>query len=297
MVSALPELILGFADGGQGARDLAGALDIPFETIEVHRFPDDERRVRVPRSAARVAICRSLDNPNAKLIELLLAAAAVRDCGAGDVCLVAPYLPYMRQDIAFRTGEAVSQAVIGRVLASSFDRFVAVDPHLHRTLSLSQVFGGKPALALTAAPAIAERIGSANGQAIIIGPDEESAPLARAVAEPFGWPWLTARKQRFGDRDVRMVLPADAALASRRVIIVDDIITSGTTIVTLAGLAREAGAASVDAYVTHAMFDDAAAAAMTRAGVRSIVSCDGVPHPSNAVPLSALIARGLRSWR
>ena len=131
-----PDIVGAFS--GSGATALAGALAVPLTQIDVHRFPDKEARVRVMDCAAvqgrHVALYRSLDDPDSKIIEVLLAASALRDAGAAAVTLVAPYLCYMRQDKAFNPGEAVSQRAIGALLAQAFDGLVAVDPHLHLSL-------------------------------------------------------------------------------------------------------------------------------------------------------------------
>ena len=288
------EQVLSFDEGFDAAARLAARLGIPCQRIEVHIFPDDERRVTVPACGRHVAVYRPLDRPNTKLIELLLAASAIRDRGATDICLIAPYLPYMRQDIAFHDGEAVSQRVLGQVMAAAFDRFVTVDPHLHRTPHLSQIFGGKPALALSAGAAIARHVGA---DAVILGPDEESETLVRAVAEPAGLAWRVARKERHGDRQVEIRLPGDSGLAGRRAVIVDDIITSGTTIMELVRIARRQGAVSVDVFTTHAMHPESASHAFAGEGVATVISCDGIPHPTNKIELAETLATGLETWR
>jgi ribose-phosphate pyrophosphokinase len=295
----IPDRVLGFEDSAAPAAALARSLGAAYETIEVHYFPDSECRVRIHGRARTPVVYRPLHVPNSKLIEILLAASALRDAGAADICLVAPYLPYMRQDIAFRPGEAISQKVVGGLLANAFDRFVAVDPHLHRTSRLSDVFGGKPALALSGASAMVAHLRARTFPAgtLVLGPDEESAPLIGAVAKTLGLSAAVAAKIRAGDREVAITLPPGLDVSQRSVIIVDDMITSGTTIATLARVLRDRGAASVEAYATHALFDDGAAKALSAAGVRRVVSCDGIPHPSNDMPLAGLIIEGLKSWR
>ena len=99
------------------AERLAQALGVPCRTVTVHRFPDGESLVRVEPSPETAFLYRSLDHPNDKLVELLLAVSALRANGAAKVVLIAPYLAYMRQDIAFHDGEAISQRVVGKLLA------------------------------------------------------------------------------------------------------------------------------------------------------------------------------------
>ena len=113
--------VYGFAETEPQARALAEMLGVGYETVEVRHFPDRESLVRVPAPAAPAALVyRSLDDPNGKLIELMLASSALRANGARQIALIAPYLAYMRQDTAFHPGEAVSQRIVGRFLAGLF---------------------------------------------------------------------------------------------------------------------------------------------------------------------------------
>ena len=118
-------------------------------------FPDRETLVRVSRPVGRQAVLvRSLDEPNVKVFEVLLAADALRRAGARSLTLVCPYLSYMRQDKVFRAGEPISQLVVGRLLSTGFDRVITLEPHLHRVRNLGQVFQCR-AESLSAAPLIA----------------------------------------------------------------------------------------------------------------------------------------------
>lgn len=291
--------VYGFPESAEGARRLAAALGVPCHIAELHRFPDGESLVRLPQAEARpvdrAVVYRSLDRPNDKLIELTLAASVLRRHGATELCLVAPYMAYMRQDAIFKPGEPVSQAVVGDWLGRLFDRFVCVEPHLHRTHTLDEVFVGRPAVCLTGAGPIAERLREEDVPAdtVVIGPDEESAPLVEAVAGPLGLAAVVGRKERRGDRDVTVVLPADAPVAGRPVVIVDDVISSGETIFSCARAARAGGAASVRVFGVHALFTEEVSARFAAEGLGTPVSCDGVPHPSNGLPLARLIADAL----
>ena len=145
------------AGGGRSKpRGLAARLGIALHEIDVHRFPDGELRVTVGPAAPTTIIFTSLDQPNDKLLAILFAAEALRRGGATRLVLVAPYLCYMRQDAAFHPGEAISQRVIGRLIAQTVDRVITVDAHLHRTKNIADVFPGIEADDLSAMPAIAD---------------------------------------------------------------------------------------------------------------------------------------------
>jgi ribose-phosphate pyrophosphokinase len=282
--------VYGFPDSRDGARRLADALGVPCHIAEVHRFPDGESLVRLPEAVEDAVVYRSLDRPNDKLIELALAASVLRRQGARRLSLVAPYLAYMRQDAVFRPGEPVSQTVIGAWLAQMFDRLVTVEPHLHRTPLLDQVFAGRPGVALSGAEPIARHLlasGVAPGT-VIVGPDEESAPLVEGIAGRLGLEGVVGRKVRHGDRDVAVDLPP-FPFAGRPVVIVDDVISSGATIFTCADEIRRRGGEPALVCGVHALFPEEVAERFDAERL-PVVSCDGVPHASNAIPLAAMIA-------
>lgn len=286
-------LVLGFPEYAEQAKRLAGALDCACRIVGIHRFPDGESRVRLPTTVPpHVVFCRSLHRPNEKLIELMLAAATARGLGARTLTLVAPYLCYMRQDTAFRPGEAVSQAVIGDWLAGLFDRVVTVDPHLHRTHALEAVLPGADAVALSTASAMSAYLTRLPGGPFLIGPDDESRQWVERIADLSGAPFAVASKQRSGDRDVKVTIP-DSHCRGRTVVLVDDIISTGETMAAAARLARAGGAGSIHCLVTHALFCDGALELLQSAGVDGVVSTDSIPHASNKVHLAPLLAEAV----
>lgn len=263
--------------------------------VRVHRFPDRETMVRVPAPAARHAIVvRSLDDPNQKLIEVILAADALRRAGASRVTLIAPYLPYLRQDKVFAPGQPISQRVIAELLGRSFDAVFTMEPHLHRIRSLSEIFPCR-AVAVSAAPALAAWVGKAGRGTIVAGPDAESERWVRAVARLAGTPWAVGRKRRISDRKVRVEF--DQLAPARRAIVIDDIASSGATLAAAVRALREAGIATVDAAIVHPIFAPGALSAIRRAGARRIVSCDTIAHPTNAIRCAGLFAAALERRR
>jgi ribose-phosphate pyrophosphokinase len=217
-----------FPDARAFALRLARASGFDSALVRVHLFPDGESLPRVQAPAPPHAVLvRSLDAPNAKIVETLLAADALRRAGARRLTLVAPYLPYMRQDEVFAAGEPVSQRVIGGLLGERFDRVIAIEPHLHRVRRLGDVVPGR-ARAISAAPAVAAHLSGARG-CLLAGPDEESAPWIRAIARSAGLPWVVGRKTRASDRSVRIAFPDLAGGVTRacpRAVIVDDVASS-----------------------------------------------------------------------
>lgn len=291
MSTAAATILLGFPDYAAQARALAAALDVAYAEIEVHRFPDGESRLRLPeRLPERVILCRSLDDPNAKLVELLLAAETARELGARDLILVAPYLCYMRQDTAFHPGEAVSQRSIGRWLGAHFDTVISVDPHLHRVHALADAVPARHALALSAAPLLGEYAARQFDKPLLLGPDAESAPWVAAAAQAGGLQSAVANKQRRDDHSVTITLP-DIDVHGRTVVLIDDIASTGGTLARAAEALYAQGAAEVHALVTHALFVDHAEQRLRDAGIRSLHSSDSIAHASNTIALADLLAQ------
>ena len=206
-----------------------------------------------------------------------------------------PYLAYMRQDKAFRAGEVVSQRIVGEFLAGLFDGVITVDPHLHRIDTLAEAIPVPHAIALSGAGLLADVAVSHRARPLLVGPDRESRQWVETAAQRHGLDFIVCEKARHDDRNVDIVLPADAAVRGRAVVILDDVASSGHTLARTAAVLLAAGAASVDVAVTHALFADDALALIRAAGVGEVWSTDCIAHPSNAVHIAPLLAEALRA--
>ena len=283
--------------GAADAQRLAARLGLPLQEIALHRFPDGEIRVTVGHAASTTIIYAPLDQPNDKLIAILFAAEALRRAGAKRLVLLAPYLCYMRQDAAFGEGEAISQKAVGWLIAGIVDRVITVDAHLHRTTDIRAVFAGIEAENLSAMPAIANalRLTGVDPATIVAGPDAESRPWVSYLAGHLGLAHMVAQKIRRGDRSVEISFAEAASIKGRPVLLVDDIVSSGGTLIACARALTAAGATAVDAIMTHALFPPDMMAAFANAGIRSIRSTSSIPHPTNAIPLDDILAAALSS--
>lgn len=287
-------IVLGFRDYAEPSRRLASALGARYALVRSHRFPDGESGITLPPVlAGHVVFCRSLDRPNDKLIELLLAARAARDSGAKSLTLVAPYLCYMRQDAAFHPGEAISQRIIGSMLADIFDNVITVDPHLHRITRFDEAVPARNAVALSAAPLLGDLLSERAPGALLLGPDAESLQWVGAVAESHAFDSGVCTKVRSGDRNVAIELPA-VDCSQRNVVLVDDMASTGCTLAAAALQCFARGARSVDVLVVHGLFVGDAVDQLRQNGVGRIWSTDSIPHSTSVIPLAAMLAAAVR---
>ena len=153
--------------------DLATRLQARLAPLGWRRFPDGESLVTLDDqiNGADVLLLAGLRSPDSVALALRFAAETAREFGARSVGLVAPYLPYMRQDTRFHPGEAISAPIFARFLEQSVDWLVTVDPHLHRNPRLDGLFS-IPTRHVAAAAAMAAWVQANVPDAILIGPDQ-----------------------------------------------------------------------------------------------------------------------------
>jgi ribose-phosphate pyrophosphokinase len=288
-------VVLAFPGQEAFASGLAARLGARIGRFECHHFPDGESLVSVEEQVRgeKVVVVASLRGADVMALPLRFAAATLREFGAASVGLVAPYLAYMRQDLRFSAGQAVSAPLFAHFIGESFDWLVTVDPHLHRIRDLAEIYS-IPAACVPAAPAIAAWIGSEVQNALLIGPDSESRQWVAHIGGLAGVPFDVLEKHRRGDEDVEVSLPDAAQARGRLPVVVDDILSSGQTIVeTLRGLAR-LGLPPAVVVGIHAVFAREACEKIQAAGAARIVTCDTIAHPTNAISVIGPVAEACR---
>ena len=286
------------------ARAVAERIGGEVAAATIRQFPDSELYLRIdtPVAGRTVWVVCTLHPAGEKILPVYFLASTARDLGARAVYLAAPYLAYLRQDIRFHEGEGVTSRYAARLLSSVFDGIVTVDPHLHRYQALGEVYS-IPTAVVHAAPRIAEWIRAEVDKPVIIGPDAESEQWVRAVAAEIGCPMLILHKVRRGDRDVS-ISPVEAAIESGlhiawmavTPVLVDDIVSTARTMIeTIVELRRVAPPPPVCIGV-HAVFADGAYEDLCGAGVARVVTCNTIPHESNAIDVHDLVADAVHSF-
>ncbi len=274
------------------AQGLGTQLGLEVLVPEIRQFPDGELYVRLDRAtlSGDVAIVGNLNHDN--FLKVAFLAGTARDLGASRVGMVAPYLAYMRQDSRFNPGEGVTANYFGRLVSSIVDWLVTVDPHLHRFHSLDGVYS-IPTTIARAASSIARWVTDEIDHPVLVGPDAESVQWVSAVAERCDAPFVILQKTRRGDRDVSVSAP-EGITARQTPVLIDDIVSTGRTMVEATRQLRAAGTAAPLCIAIHAVFADAVHDDLVAAGARGIITCDTIRHASNRICVTDPIAMAMR---
>lgn len=234
------EVIVGCSGGKHLGRSIARKIKAGYCELAVERFPDSELKVRLgcEVKGKRVIFVQSFyktkeGDVNDKFTELLFAAYTARELGARRVDLVAPYLAYLREDHRFEKGEAVSAKILVK-LFKIFNKVYVVEPHLHRHKSFKEL-NFPNAVRIDLSKEVARFIKKKIGDCILVGPDEESKQWVEPVSKKLKIDYQILKKKRFSSRDVKV---KGKRIKNDKVVIIDDIISTGNTLVEASKLVR-----------------------------------------------------------
>ena len=292
-------ICLGGSHGTHLAVKLARILNVDFDAIEVRNFPDGEIYVRIiPEVKRRTVIyVNSLAlKPNQYLVETILTIETLKDLEAEKVYAVIPYMAYARQDSRFKPGEAISIEIVAKMLSNTeVDEIITVDMHLHRIEDPQKLFK-VPFHNLTAMHEIAKYI-RANYKLenpIVIGPDEEAEQWAKIVAGDLGLEYDVLEKERISGEEV-IVKTRELNVQGRDIIVVDDIISTGGTVVETVKALRRLGAKRFLIACTHPLLVKNAYNRIVSLGVEDIIGTDTVLSPISKVSVAPVIAEYITS--
>jgi ribose-phosphate pyrophosphokinase len=273
------------------ASRLGSALGCPVAQVEHKHFPDGEVYVRIgqPLRGEDVVIVQTTW-PNDALVALLLLQDAARRRGAGRITVVVPYFAYARQDRMFNDGEPISAEAVMKLLGQEADRLLTVDLHRPATLGALKL----PTSNVSAVPAIADHF-RALPPNVVLAPDKNALDRTKACAKLLGADVDHLVKRRVTPDTVE-ITTHDLDVAGRRVLIVDDIISTGGTMVAAAQELRRQGATSVSAACTHGLFAPGALDKLHAAGLEQTVATDTIEGAASAVSVAGELAKVLRAW-
>jgi ribose-phosphate pyrophosphokinase len=272
------------------AENLCEKLSAEQGKATIRNFPDGETYVRIHSDVQdkKVILACTLYQPDSKILPLYFLAKTAKDLGAESVCLMAPYLAYMRQDKQFNPGEGITSDYFGDLISQFVDSLITLDPHLHRRSSLSEVYS-IPSQVVHAAHHISKWIKTNIEKPVLIGPDSESKQWVSEVAKDADAPFIVLQKTRRGDKDVEVSVPEVDKFKYHTPVLVDDIISTARTMIAAVNHLKNAGMKAPVCIGVHAVFAENAYHDLKDAGTQEIITCNTIPHESNAIWIDDLL--------
>ncbi|RYJ14976.1 ribose-phosphate diphosphokinase [Halogeometricum borinquense] len=273
------------------AAALARAIDEPLAAVEYDRFPDGETLAAVPDFDDDRAIIVATTDSNDAWVELLQLQDAVREAGATEVVTVIPYMGYARQDKAFEDGHPVSARAMAQAVSTGADRVVLVNPHED---DISSFFDGHVTI-VDAAANLADPLPDSLDDPLFLSPDAGAIDLAESVCDAYGRGDVDYfEKVRHSGTDVE-ITPSDADATDRDVVIVDDIIATGSTVSQAVNHLNSDGARNVFAACVHPLLVRNARTKLERAGIEQIVGTDTVERDVSIVSVAPSVAAAVEA--
>ena len=255
-----------------------------------HQFPDGETYIRIlsdVKDQETIVVC-TLNKPNAKILPLLFICKLLKDLNAKSVCLVVPYLAYMRQDKQFNSGEAITSEYFAKVISSFADSLITIDPHLHRRASMNEIYS-IPCKVVHSAKLISDWIKRNIPNALLIGPDSESEQWVSEVAKDANAPYIVLQKIRRGDNEVEISVPQTEKYKDHTPVLVDDIISTARTMIETLKHLKHAKMKPAICIGVHAVFSNLAFDELIKAGAKEVVTCNTIFHSTNKIDVSEII--------
>jgi len=262
------------------AQRLAQVTGFPIIHSEIKRFPDGECYVRIHENLDGEDIVYVQNTyPDTNIIEYLITIDAIRQYKIKSLVSVIPYFGYGRQDKRFNDGEPISAKVMAEHLSENVDRVITVNLHNSEILKWFRV----PAVEIKGERAIAEYFKKFNPD-LIVSPDKGSYERAKFVSEILGIPFVQFEKKRIDSERVTMET-GDIDVKGKTVAIIDDLISTGGTIITASRILKDKGAGKVIVGCVHGLFVSNALDRI-QMYVDVLVSTDTVENPKSVVSLA-----------
>lgn len=287
-------VVLSFPNNEELGKKIVEVLSGEKGEFVQRSFPDGETYMRILSDVKNrdVVIVCTLERPNDKLLPLCFLAGAAKENGARSVGFVAPYLAYMRQDHQFAVGECVSSQYFARIINGFFDWLITVDPHLHRYPTLEKIYT-IPTRVVHASALLARYIRATVPNPVIIGPDIESRQWVDEVAREAHARSIVFQKERYSDTKVKITLPEALDLQTATPVLIDDIISTGHTMVETATVLLQHGFKAPICIGIHGIFAGNCYDEMMKSGLSEIITSNTIHHVTNKIDVSELILQAI----
>lgn len=285
-------MIIGGSSSQKLAASIAKEMDDILCPLESRKFPDGERYIRIKGDIDEgVVVVQSTGYPqDENLIELFLILKTIRKMGIKKIRTVIPYFGYGRQEKSFNHGEAISAEVVSQLIQESgASEIYSINLHEESICNLFNI----PAYNLSAMPAIASFIGENVEDPVILAPDKGALGFAHEISNILNCESDYLEKIRLSPNKVE-TKPKNLDVDDREVVIIDDIISTGGTIVNACSILKEHGASRIMVSCVHPVLVEDALLKIFAAGADEVVSTDTLKSEVSTVSVASVVADALK---
>lgn len=282
--------------GDDLAKKLAQLLSLEAILIEERIFSDGELQPRLQREEKADQIIlilqkRTNENINDYLLKYFLLSRKAKDL-AKKVIGIMPYLPYARQDAAFQEGESLSASYVDELIEKNLDVFITCNTHEHRK-KIKDLFK-IPAHNLFLFKDLAEKFQDfESAKTVVIGPDREAKTFVDDFCQNFSAQKLVFLKQRDAKTGKITFSYPEKDLQDQEVIIVDDIVSTGETILEAAKIAHRLKAKTISFAFVHSIFGDQSIKSLKKINPKRIITTNTIENSKYELDITEPLARFL----
>ena len=286
-------VIAGSASKDLGKR-IARRLKAPYVEAKTRVFPDGESKItfgRIPKNSVILVVQSTYPPVDTNLLQALSIISQARKVSS-KIYAIIPYMGYARQDRQFLSGEVVTMSIVARMLKSAgAKKIVVVDIHSKIALNHFKI----PKENVSAIPELAKYFKRMKlKDALVVSPDMGGALRAKKFAGLLQTNFIALKKSRNRNTGKVVIQSSKVDVRGKDLILVDDIISTGGSIVKAAQFLKKQKCKRVFVACTHGLFVEGAEKKIKNAGVSRIISTNTIPRNTSKVDISGVIADSIR---
>ena len=285
-------VIAGSASKDLGKR-IARRLKAPYVEAKTKVFPDGESKItfrRIPKKSIILVVQSTYPPVDTNLLQALTIISQARKVSS-KIYVIIPYMGYARQDKQFLSGEAVTMSVVAKMLQSAgAKKVIVVDIHSKTALNHFKI----PTESVSAIPELAKYFKKLKlKNPLVVSPDMGGSSRAKKFASLLNTDFVTLKKSRNRKTGKVRIQSSKADVHGRDLIVVDDIISTGGSVVRATQFLKRQKCKRVFVACTHGLLVGDAERKIKKAGVSQIISTNTIPRNTSKVDVSGVIAESI----
>jgi len=284
--------------GGGASKDLAKRLARKLKAVyiqtETKIFPDGESKItlrKIPKKSVILVVQSTYPPVDTNLLQALSIISQVRKISSKTFAII-PYMGYARQDKQFLSGEVITMSVVAKMLQSAgAKKVIVVDIHSNTALNHFNI----PTENVSAVPELANYFKKLNlKNPLVVSPDVGGSSRSKKFASLLKTDFIVLKKHRDRKTGRVSIQTAKADVQGKDLILVDDIISTGGSIIKAAQFLKKQKCKRVFVACTHGLLVEGAEKKIRKAGVSRIISTNTIPGNTSKVDVSGILAKSVQ---